>query len=475
MIIEELYKNLAVYFVIVFGIAFFISPTATKVFRSLKFIDLPKFLRADNDQTSARRIHFKTYVRSGGIIVLISILFGIFMWGMGIPHIYPILAAIGVLTIGSLLDDRYDIPGKYQFLIQFIVCAIVVGGGVNILQVDKGFPGVISLSLVTFKIIGDFKFILPADLFAILWLMIIMNAINWLDGIDGLSTGITVIMSATLAILSLRVGNVQAAILAVILCAACLGYLPYNFPPAKNTLAGSLGANLYGLMLGILTILGPVKSAGSVIILAVPVLDMLVVLLGRVFLYNVTNPLKLLQISDKTHLHHRLLALGLTPRQIILIIYVMVGLVCSLALYISGSNLAYIVFAVLGILGGLTLGIRLYYHQKVIRYSKIPSHDYIHKLKNILDEKSNTGWFYKSNRAIGFFTIAGSDTLTIVNEKVENRDVRKILEIITSKLRESKIYQFKINSELPENIYHEYLLSHGYIFENNFYKDLYAK
>lgn len=468
----ETYQNLFIVFIVLFTISFFISPLFRYLFEKWKFLDLPKFLRGEKDESKFRRLHYIIYIRSGGIVIFITVLLGLMIWGRGIDHQIALYIAFGILLIGGLIDDKYDIPAKYQFLMQFLAASVVVFGGMNILDIDKGIPGIISFDFFSTNIFG-LNLTFPADLIAILWLVIIMNAINWVDGLDGLSTGITAIMAATLTILAIKLGNQDAAILSTILLAATLGYLPYNFPPAKQTLVGSLGANLYGLLLGVLTIMGPTKMAGGIIILIVPVIDMVWVLVGRITSHQVINPLKLIQISDKTHLHHRLLGMGLTTRQVVFVEYFLVALVSTFSLYIFGSNRAFLVGISVLIVVGFFLAIKIYFHTRVIREVDLnESNELEFKQKFINKSTKNIHLLYKSNSLIGYYFPKESHILEVFSYSNRKHDQRKILEHIVKFARASKLTDFRIIGSLTESEVDNYMKSHGYSKEINNFKDI---
>jgi UDP-GlcNAc:undecaprenyl-phosphate GlcNAc-1-phosphate transferase len=472
MNISEIYKTLAIIFLTLFSVSFFFTPIFTYLFEKWRFIDLPKFLRANDDDTKSRRIHFKTYIRSGGITILCTILIGIFFWGRDIPSIGIIIFAMLVLSVVGLIDDKFDISAKYQLLMQFVVSSIVVLGGINILHLEIGVPGTLSLNYFTFPLFLGLNLTIPADIIAIVWLMIMMNAMNWIDGIDGLSTGVTAIMAGTLTLLAVKLGNIQAAILSTILLGSTAGYLPYNFPPAKNTLVGSLGANLFGLILGIMTIMGPSKMAGAIIILIVPVVDMLWVLIGRVNRHQVLNPFKLLKISDKTHLHHRLLDLGLTVRQVVLTEYFLVAAVSTFSLYIFGSNRAFLFGVGVLVVVGFFLVLKIYFHTMVVRQVEIDENN-IWVFRELFNdaELENVVLLYVSNNLVGYYQIV-ENKIKIEYLKTKTSDCRKTLEFVIKSTREKKLKEIQFFVDLDHmHCLDEYLLGHGFRREDNIFID----
>ncbi len=188
--------------------------------------------------------------------------------------------------------------------------------------------------------------------------MLLMNAINWIDGIDGLSTGITNIFALTNFIFSLRVNNILTANISIALFFVTLGYLPYNFPPSKNTMVG-FGASLYGLYLAILSILTPSRTPFAIVLL-IPIIDLIWVVIGRIMRHKIVNPLAVLKISDTTHIHHRLINMGFTPKQVTLISYLAVTIISISSLIYYGSNYAYLGFLLLGLILIIFIGIDIH-------------------------------------------------------------------------------------------------------------------
>ncbi|QQR93847.1 undecaprenyl/decaprenyl-phosphate alpha-N-acetylglucosaminyl 1-phosphate transferase [bacterium] len=293
-------------------------------------IDLPAELRKLTDSTKARRIHKTLTIRSGGISITVAFLLLYLLFFNDISTIstntyFTILIGLIILTVLGILDDKFEIKGKYQLIVQLFVVSIVVLGGVQISEIDKGLPGIV--------ILPDYI----AKFVSVAWIMILINAINWVDGIDGLSTGIVSIAAFIISILNLQQGNVDVAILSMMLSGATSGYIPWNFPPNKGTFVGGTAIN-FGYLLGVISILGSTKSASSMLILLLPILDMIWVIINRINKHEILNPIKLLGISDKTHLHHRLLDLGLSVRQVTLIEYMIISIIGAILVYTSEAS-----------------------------------------------------------------------------------------------------------------------------------------
>jgi UDP-GlcNAc:undecaprenyl-phosphate GlcNAc-1-phosphate transferase len=164
---------------------------------------------------------------------------------------------------------------------------------------------------------------------AFFWLVAIINVVNWLDGLDGLAAGVSAIAAIFIFIISILSGIAQplTALVAIILAGSILGFLPYNFNPA-SIFMGDSGSQFLGYMLGILAIICGGKLATAGLVLGFPILDGFWVVSRRLLEGN--SPFK----ADKKHLHHRLLSIGLSQRQVVLILYflsIIFGLIAVLA------------------------------------------------------------------------------------------------------------------------------------------------
>lgn len=217
-----------------------------------------------------------------------------------------LLGGLVILVVG-LIDDRRALSPWAKLAGQIGAAAVLVSFGVTIKFMTNPFGGMISLGY----------FSIP---FTIAWVVAITNALNLVDGLDGLAAGIAVISAGTVAVISLGQGALPVAFCAMLLGAAALGFLPYNFHPARIFM-GDTGAMFLGFMLASLSALGLTKSATAfslilpILILGIPIFDLLFAIVRRLLRGQH------IFTADKGHLHHRLLDMGLTHRQTVLMIY----------------------------------------------------------------------------------------------------------------------------------------------------------
>lgn len=241
--------------------------------------------------------------------------------------------AVGV----GALDDRVELSAGPQLLAQIVAAAVAIGSGVIANPVTNPLGSTVANSLLE----------LPAWLavaFTMIWVIGAMNTVNFIDGLDGLAAGIGIIASAVLFFHSLQMGQYSVAVLPLALAGALGGFLPYNFAPARITL-GTSGAGFVGFALGTLSILGGTKAATVLLVLGVPIVDTGFIILRRILRRQ--SPFR----GDATHLHHRLMQLGLSTNQIVLLFCASATVFGSLALLLSSRLLKLYALIGLGVLG----------------------------------------------------------------------------------------------------------------------------
>jgi UDP-GlcNAc:undecaprenyl-phosphate GlcNAc-1-phosphate transferase len=291
------------------------------------------------DQPEARRINTVPVPRAGGLAVSAAFLLvaGVFLLLNDQADIVsvPILlgpSAVAALLFGGALaaalgaiDDLFDLRARWQLLGQVALAAGAVAAGITINFIANPIgPGVVR-----------FPDTVAAGL-TIFWIVGMINSINWIDGLDGLSSGIAFIAAVTLGLISLttQVGQPLIAVLCFTLAGALLGFLRWNFHPA-SIFAGTSGVQFVGFTLAVLAILGTAKVAVALLVLGVPIIDTFWIIVRRVS--QGRSPFS----PDRTHIHHRLLDLGLSHRQTVLVIYGICLVLAVLALLLSGVTQLY--------------------------------------------------------------------------------------------------------------------------------------
>ncbi|MDE3840180.1 undecaprenyl-phosphate alpha-N-acetylglucosaminyl 1-phosphate transferase [Bacillus methanolicus] len=288
------------------------------------------------DKPNARKVHSKLMPRMGGLAIFIGVIAGYFAGGVYNEKVTAISVGAILIVLIGMLDDKYELSAKVKFAGQLLVAALIVASGLTI-------------DLLTIPYIGNFELGFWSYPITVLWIVGITNAINLIDGLDGLSAGISAIGIATIAIMAALAGKMLIFTLSVILLGSIIGFLFYNFHPAKIFM-GDTGALFLGYSISILSLLGLYKSVTlfsflvPIIILGVPVFDTTYAIIRRI-----VNK-KPISAPDKSHLHHRLLALGLSHRNTVLAIYAFGILFSISAILVSESTLWGTVFIIFGLL-----------------------------------------------------------------------------------------------------------------------------
>jgi len=295
-----------------------------KISKNMNIMDIP----------NERSVHKKPTPLLGGIAIFLSFLFGFILFGNQNPLMISILIASFLILLLGIFDDIKPIKARYKFVIHILVALIVVFyGGLKLTHVD-----IFSLSL-------NFKWMSPY--ITILIIVGIINAVNLIDGLDGLCAGISSIYFLTIGVIALILNKFNGLdiILSFIMLGATLGFLVFNYPPAKIFM-GDTGSTFLGLMISVIMLLGfKTVTLTSLLIplvlLILPITDTLFAIIRRAL-----NKKPIGQ-ADKEHIHHQLLK-HLSTRKTILVIYV-VDLIFSVVsiFYAIGKKKEMIIFYIL--------------------------------------------------------------------------------------------------------------------------------
>lgn len=304
-------------------LSFMLVPIAKKIAFKVDALDYP----------NNRKVHIMPTPRLGGIGIIISFYIGIFIvFGFTQIAVSIIFPSIFVVLAG-ILDDIFTISPKLKLFLQFMgALAFVSFGNDHIISffMFEGQP--LSLHELSLAI-------------TVLWLIGASNAVNLIDGLDGLAGGVSLISSLSLGLLCILIGNNTYGIITFILAASIIGFLKYNFYPA-SIFMGDAGALFLGFILGELAILGALKGATfisfilPILILGIPILDTTWSILRRVLSG------KSIMNADKNHLHHRLLNRGFKHRQTVLFIYCISAILGVTAILVNTINMIIVVIVV---------------------------------------------------------------------------------------------------------------------------------
>lgn len=304
---------------------------------------------AVDQAVGGRKIHTQATPLLGGlgigIVIIATTTLGLFLGWFPTDQIRPIqivgfLVALVLLLAVGVLDDRYDLSSASRLVAYVVACLIIIGTGTGIVNITQ-LVGHGGFSLVWWRW-GSIS--LPADLLTLLWLLSVTFATKFLDGLDGLVTGQTVIGAGLIAALALSSAYFQlpVAILAIIVAASFLGFLPSNLNPAKQFL-GESGSVIAGFSLGFLSIVSGAKVATALMALGLPLADASLVILGRL-----VRGVSIFR-GDDTHLHFKLLQAGLSQRQVVAIMWFIALVFGSAAFGLQTRGKLLLVGALLGL------------------------------------------------------------------------------------------------------------------------------
>ena len=293
-------------------ITFALTPVAMRAAGRLGVVDRP----------GGRRIHDRPIPLLGGVAILAGIVVAV-LPNLDVDRRYAsILIGAGLICLLGVIDDRFGIPPLPKLLGQIACAAIPVATGMTI---DSITIPLIEPSTVSFGVL--------AYPLTIIFIVAVANVVNLADGMDGLAAGVCGISALTFAILALSLGRISAGVMAAAVAGACLGFLPWNFNPAK-VFMGDSGALVLGFLLACVSIQGVMKTAAALalvfplVVLLVPILDTSFVILKRL------KSGQSIASADKNHFHHRLLRVGYTQRQAVGLLYAWSAVLAAFALAI---------------------------------------------------------------------------------------------------------------------------------------------
>lgn len=290
-------------FIIAVSVAYAVTPLIIRLAKLVGAIDVPK---------DARRVHTVPTPRLGGLAIFLGFMAGLLYMVEINSRMFGVLVGAAIIVTLGFFDDIKPLPAKFKFIIQVIAAAIAIHSGVRILSVSNPLNFIIGGEYIQF---GIWSYPLT-----LIWIVGVTNAINLIDGLDGLAAGVSTISAATLFVAALSTGQPFPAFLAALLAASTLGFLPYNFNPAKIFM-GDTGALFLGYMLSTISVMGVLKGAAALSILVpifaigLPIFDTLFAMVRR------TLSGKSMMEADKGHLHHKLLDAGMSHKQAVLTLY----------------------------------------------------------------------------------------------------------------------------------------------------------
>lgn len=306
-------------FFIALAISLMTTPLVIKFAAKIGAMDVP---------TDNRRMHKEPVPLLGGLAIYFAFVSTLLVFVRPDRQVTGILLGGTFIIIGGVVDDLRPLKPKEKLLLQIIGACIVAYFGIGIKYVTNPFDRAYGRSDIGWLS-------LPATVF---WIVGITNAFNLIDGLDGLAAGIAFISSVTLFAISLMNDRTMAVVMTATLAGCTLGFLPYNFNPAKIFM-GDSGAQFLGFMLAVISIQGAIKSAAAIVImvpvlvLGLPIYDTLTSMFRRMM------DKKPVMQADKGHIHHKLMDMGLTQKQAVFVLYAISALFGVSAIFVMELNM----------------------------------------------------------------------------------------------------------------------------------------
>ena len=316
----SLWLKLLMAIVVAAVVSFLMTPPVKRFAEKVGAIDVPK---------DERRVHNHPIPRMGGLAIFIGFVLSLLIFvDVSTPVLGILLGALIIVVMGAI-DDIVNLNAWIKLAGQIVAAVVAIRCGIVFDAISNPNP----FSEQTTFVLASY---LPIPL-TILWIVGCTNAVNLIDGLDGLAVGVSTISSLTMLVVALFVAEPNVAVILAALVGACLGFIPYNFNPAKIFM-GDVGSQLLGFVLSTASILGMFKLHAMITFL-VPLLALAVPLADTTFAFfrriiHGQSPFH----ADKGHFHHRLLALGLNQKQAVAVLYGVSAVLGLIAVLLAGPG-----------------------------------------------------------------------------------------------------------------------------------------
>ena len=356
-----MWGNIAISFLLAFIVSFMVTPYSIKIAEKIGAIDIPK---------DDRRMRKKSIPKLGGLAVItgfaISLIYlisvmniegsiSLFDENSYFKKLIGVGLGVIIITITGIIDDTKTLKPLQKLFGQVLAAIVAVAFGIQISASDIPF-------IQNTELANEISMIVT-----VIWIIGITNAINLIDGLDGLSSGIALISCISLLIIfALNYSPMIAILMITSLIGALVGFLPFNFSPAK-TFIGDTGSNFLGYILSIVSILGVAKTYTAVVIalpmlvLGLPIFDVVWAIIRRMIK---GKSIKAIFKADKGHLHHRLIARGFSQKQAVLVMYAMSAALGLFAIILLESGIWKALSFLLMVIAALFLGYRNFITEK---------------------------------------------------------------------------------------------------------------
>ena len=308
-------------------VALVTTPVVMNLAHRVGAMDIPK----DN-----RRMHDHPIPRMGGLAIALGFLLSALLFVPITEQMRGMLLGSIIILVLGIFDDIYSLKAWFKFIVQIVAAVVAVATGSIIDCVSN--PNIFSANL--YWELGWLAY--PVT---VIWIVAITNAVNLIDGLDGLACGVSTISSMTLLVIALLVSEGPTAVLMGALAGGCIGFLPYNLNPAKIFM-GDTGSTFLGFMLGTVSVIGLFKLYAMIsfivpfIILGFPIFDTVSAFTRRIL--KGQNPMK----ADRSHTHHKLIDMGMNQKQAVATLYMVAGVLGLCAVMIVSSGYVKVILSV---------------------------------------------------------------------------------------------------------------------------------
>ena len=340
--------NLDIHFLIRVGltllcaavISFATTPLVKMLAQKMGVMDVPK---------DDRRMHTVPIPRMGGLAIFLAFFLSVLAFAKEVDRsLSAILLGAVVIVILGVFDDKLALRAKLKLIVQIVAaCIVVFYGNCRIQRFTNPFGS----SLYAYWDLGWLSYPIT-----IIWIVALTNAVNFIDGLDGLACGVSCISAVSMLVIALVVSDTRVAIVMAALAGACLGFVPYNFNPAKIFM-GDTGSTFLGFILATMSIQGLFKAYAAIsfavpfLILGLPIFDICFAVIRRVAHHK--SPME----ADRGHIHHRLIDMGFSQKQTVAIAYVLAGILglAAVLLTVSGAMRAMLMLGAVLVVGAVGL------------------------------------------------------------------------------------------------------------------------
>ena len=338
-----------------------VMPVVVRLAVRLGAIDMPGKVGTDTE----RHLHTQPTPRMGGLAIFLGFLAAILLLMQLNLRLVTMLLGAGILVVLGMVDDTRGLSASVKLMVQVVAATIAASGGSLIRYLSA--PHFISQS-------GHLDLGIWAMPLTVFWIVLITNAVNLIDGLDGLAAGVSVISSICLVVVALVYSDMTVAVICGALTGGCVGFLPYNISPARIFM-GDTGSTFIGFILAVASVQGLFKIYALIsfavpfFMLGLPIFDVCFAVVSRVS--HGENPMK----ADRKHVHYRLLDMGLTKQQTVAVLYVVSGILGVTAVLLSTvHSLRWVPFVVAILVFGY-VAYRFYRHRRAVLRGDIPKRD----------------------------------------------------------------------------------------------------